>query len=177
MRNKTRRLPYDSERLQHLLAREIQFGNAPNCVFTAVGWFAPTQCWRVQLPSGLGGSQAYFHPEDYGGAEEALIEALHYRDSKYGEFGRDPDVRCYVTEKQIAIGATVPMSVSYDKRRGKWTVRGYWMETHNGKRRQRKVTRVIGPRPEQDARDEVERIVRAGLHAKLSNSARALQGR
>lgn len=147
-----------------LIGRMRQSGQAvPVNSRKHVGWHSPEYLWRVQLPAVCGSRQEYFSPTTYGGVEEALVEALLFRDQAFASAGLEPPNAASPTHSQQARGVTLPISESIDPRRGALYISGSWMETIHGKTRQRRVSRSVEKYGYAQARAEVETLVRKGL--------------
>lgn len=128
-----------------------------------VGWHSPDGLWRVQLPAVCGARQEYFSPANYGGVEEALIEALLFRDQAFASAGLEPPNAASPTHSQQARGVKLPISESTGPKRRGLYISGYWMETTGGKTKQRRVTRSAQKYGYAQARAEIETLVRKGL--------------
>jgi|GEM_PF-4572260 len=160
-------------RLRQLVAAQHASGqrlpvNSSKCV----DWFSETSSWRVQLPVVFKHRQHYFAPANYGGVEEALMEALLFRDGEYQHAGLEPASAASVTRRQMAAGVTLPIFESVRARDGRMSIVGYWQETQaNGTCKQRRVSRSVGIRTYSQALAEVQALVRQGLDSEARRFA------
>ena len=153
--------PLDQQILQGLRQRIAAAGRTlPDPSMKCIEWRACWAGWRVQLPRFCGGKQIYFSHHNYGGAEAALIEAQYFRDEAFKAAGVGLYEPIRPTKKRRDRGQVLPVAETYDPRRNHYLVVGYWMETINGERKQRRISRVIGKRTREELWAEVEEIVR-----------------
>lgn len=156
---------YEPQALERLRARIASAGSRlPSASMKSIGWMSDAGLWRVQLPAfaeGLAARQTYFSPRDYGGIEAALIEAQYFRDEVFACRKYKPEAQTYLTRKRAVRGLALPISCVFDPRRQTHRVIGFWMETVDGVRKQRKVSRSVGRHGFEDAWYEVAAIVSA----------------
>ena len=127
------------------------------------------------MPRFCGGKQIYFSRHNYGGAEVALIEAQYFRDEAFRAAGVGLHEPIRPTKKRRERGQVLPVAETYDPRRNHYLVVGYWMETINGERKQRKISRVIGKRTREELWAEVEEIVRRKVSEEAQRRQRLKQ--
>ena len=153
--------PLDHHLLKEMRQRIAAAGRSlPDPSMKCIEWRDSWSGWRVQLPRFCGGKQIYFSSRNYGGAETALIEAQYFRDEAFNAAGVGLHEPIRPTKKRRERGQVLPVAETYDPRRNHSLVVGYWMETINGERKQRKISRVIGKRSREELWAEVEEIVR-----------------
>ena len=124
------------------------------------------------MPNSLSGkhcAQVYFNDSDYGGKDQALLEALTYRDNEYKKFDLPILSRIRVTKKRLAEGHT--LAIYNCLHVGIPVVRGRWMETVNGKPKQFHVLRSCNKYGAERAFEIVENILREKVSAEAARLA------
>ena len=136
----------------------------PDQSMRGIAWHKVWSGWRTQLPIACQSALQYFSGANYGGWEAALLQAQHHRDAEYKKVGADIHSR-----KRVKISSlnTCGVLVVYAAKRGKYQARATWMETVNGKLKQRAVMRTISPglRTQEQAIEEVKLIMLSGVAA------------
>lgn len=134
--------------------------SAPDPSMKCISRYEAFKCWRVALPKGLGGRQVYFNDSDYGGCQQALTEAAHFRDEQFVLAGVQIHARVNLTAQRQASDSHLPIYETTDHR-GTLAVRGRWMTTVAGKPYQRTVSRSCTLHGREGAWRQVEDIVKS----------------
>lgn len=159
---------YDAQALEALRSKLQAAGQQiPHNSLLNISYHRRWGGWRVMLPSICGKEVTYFFFSDYGGPEAALLEAQTYRDDAFAKVGLDPFMRLRdrCTKRERGDLLSIWEAPSYRGTNEQFII-GSWMAMVDGKVRQRKVSRAFGrARTRQQAWDQVEAIVRAGVAA------------